>query len=343
MAPNGTDIHQLTDKKNNDFPVWSPDGKMIAFESLRNGHSQIYLMWPDGTNVVNLSNNDLYEDSPSWTPDSKHIVFESATDEYSQPEFYIMDADGSNRHRIVDDLPIGAVGPVLSPDGKQLAFFSRYGGDAIYIMDSNGNNVRKLVDEQFGPAWSPNGNFIASYGELANISQTIYVTDVRTGENRYLIDDFMFASFPSWDPDGKKIAFSSSYSQAKEQIYVMNSDGSHQVNISNNSFYDTHPSWSLVPVSINTFPMYPTFIPTSTPEPCDCPTSNTTLDPQRSTLLAQASAIVGTVTAQARATIPPRTPYTRVQLGATQTVVRGTLFAERTNFFATLTATLSNR
>lgn len=346
MAPDGSDVHRLTDTRNNDFPVWSPDGNMIAFETLRDGHSQIYVMHPDGTNPVNLSNNALYEDSPSWTPDGKHVVFESAADEYSQPTFYIMAADGSNRHSIDGDLPMGAAGPVLSPDGKQIAFSSRFGGNTIYIMDSGGKHVRKLVDGQLGPAWSPDSQFIASYGNLANISQAIYITDVSTGENRYLINASVLASSPSWSPSGKQIVFSATQGQSKAQIYVMNSDGSQQVNISSNDFYEDHPSWSPMPVTFNTFPMDLTLVPTALPsvtEPCNCPENYVTLDSQHSTLFAQASAIVGTATAQARETTPPRTPYTRGQLDTTQTAVRGTLFAERTGFFATLTATASSR
>src|SRR5579862_2376595 len=55
MAPNGSNVHRLTDASENDFPTWSPDGKKIAFESLRAGYSQIYVMNADGTNQVNVS------------------------------------------------------------------------------------------------------------------------------------------------------------------------------------------------------------------------------------------------------------------------------------------------
>ncbi len=341
MAPDGSDVHRLTDTSDNDFPVWSPDGKKITFESLRAGYSQIYVMNADGTNQVNVSKNHYYEDSPSWTLDSKHIVFESSKDAYAaeSPQFYVMDADGSNRLQIARDLPIGAAGPVLSPDSKQIVFVSQYGGWEIYVMDLNNKNVRKLVDGQFGPAWSPDSLLIASYGNLTLTSQAVFVTNVRTGENQYLTDDSISASSPSWSPDGKHIVFTAEQGQShRAQIYVMNLDGSQQINISNNAFFDNHPSWSHVPVTIANFPieltLVPTVVPTAT-EPCHCNEN----DPQQRTLFAQVTVIIGTVTALAKETTRPPTFHTRDQLDATQTAIRGTLVVQRTSAFATLTAT----
>jgi Tol biopolymer transport system component len=50
-------------------PAWSPDGTRIAFESLRSGNSEIWVMNADGTGEpVNVSNNAAPDDYPDWQP-----------------------------------------------------------------------------------------------------------------------------------------------------------------------------------------------------------------------------------------------------------------------------------
>jgi Tol biopolymer transport system component len=47
---------------------WSPDGTQIAFESDRDGDSEIYVMNADGSNVRQLTDNDTTERHPNWRP-----------------------------------------------------------------------------------------------------------------------------------------------------------------------------------------------------------------------------------------------------------------------------------
>lgn len=49
-------------------PVWSPDGTKIAFASDTDGDSEIYLMNPDGSELVQLTDNDLHDTDPAWQP-----------------------------------------------------------------------------------------------------------------------------------------------------------------------------------------------------------------------------------------------------------------------------------
>ncbi len=75
-------------------PTWSPDGKVIAFVSIRDGNADIYRMNADGSNQVNLTRNPATDDSPAWSPDGKYIAFRSNRD--GNAEIYRMGADGSN-------------------------------------------------------------------------------------------------------------------------------------------------------------------------------------------------------------------------------------------------------
>ena len=59
-------------------PVWSPDGKRIAFESDRgspDAHYAIFIMNRDGTGLVQVTDYALNASHPVWSRDGKHMVF----------------------------------------------------------------------------------------------------------------------------------------------------------------------------------------------------------------------------------------------------------------------------
>ncbi|MGY8823503.1 MAG: TolB family protein [Candidatus Latescibacterota bacterium] len=63
MDPDGSNMVRLTDNSKDLSPAWSPDGRRIAFTSLRdNNKGDIYVMDADGSNVVRLT--DTAEQSP---------------------------------------------------------------------------------------------------------------------------------------------------------------------------------------------------------------------------------------------------------------------------------------
>ena len=61
-------------------PIWSPDGKRIAFQVREDGHNRLALMNPDGSGVEVLHTTDVRPDQwgARWSPDSKSIAYESA-------------------------------------------------------------------------------------------------------------------------------------------------------------------------------------------------------------------------------------------------------------------------
>ncbi len=69
MNRDGSDQTRLTDNPTEDsYPGWSPDGKFILFESDRDVDFELYVMNPDGSNIVQLTYNEAGEFSSAWSP-----------------------------------------------------------------------------------------------------------------------------------------------------------------------------------------------------------------------------------------------------------------------------------
>jgi Tol biopolymer transport system component len=97
VSGDGTKLSNLTKDLDhtNTYPVWSPDGDRIAFQSRYRGNLDIWVMNADGSNHRNLTpDSDAKDQYPSWSPDGSKIAFESDRD--GNPDIWIMNADGSN-------------------------------------------------------------------------------------------------------------------------------------------------------------------------------------------------------------------------------------------------------
>ena len=100
----GSDLRVLSsDPKGWDVePVWSPDGRRIAFRSHRDGPPEIYLRDLETGAERNLTNNPAADVEPEWSPDGNWIAFASMRDSLNF-DIYIMRADGSDVRRLTTD------------------------------------------------------------------------------------------------------------------------------------------------------------------------------------------------------------------------------------------------
>jgi len=142
------------------FPAWSPDGNSIAYS---NG-SGINLIRPDGRSRRPLG---VAGECSVWSPDRSELMFCSnginRGEGVDNWDVFVMDADGANVRRLTrhsaQDYP-GA----WSPDGTQIAFFSRRDGDGdVYVMDADGANVRRVTNQpgaQAADAWLSDGRLV---------------------------------------------------------------------------------------------------------------------------------------------------------------------------------------
>jgi len=120
----GSKHRQLTGGIGNDHsPKFSPDGKRIIYVSrvnddapcFRSDTSVICVMDINGNGCHSLTNTDLFADSPAFTPDGTKIVFlaETKVDDVVKSFVYVMNSDGTQLHRILEEGSGFFLGPSL--------------------------------------------------------------------------------------------------------------------------------------------------------------------------------------------------------------------------------------
>lgn len=144
----------------NNMIAWSPDGLRIVFTSDRSGGNHVYVILAEGGTAQKLT-DEGYDVMPVWSLDGKQIMFISERDtnlNTGQFDFYVMNADGTNLHRLAEG-EVFKGDPTYSPDGTQVAYMSNETGFwHIYVMDVDGTNVQQITNGEFNnlfPAWRP--------------------------------------------------------------------------------------------------------------------------------------------------------------------------------------------
>jgi Tol biopolymer transport system component len=232
-------VRRLTNNTADDRkPVFAPDGSnTIAFDSFRDGNSEIYVMNTSDTNPAdgnadtqtNLTNNAAGDDTePAWSPlladGTAKIAFRTDRDSNNH-EIYVMDTDGTNQTHLTNNT-VADDEPDWSPDGSKIAFSSnRNDSHDIYVMDAK-DEINNVTGNP-----GPDGN-----GD--NLKR---LTKKAAGDYE-----------PAWSPDGKKIAFKSNRGGGDSEIYVMKAKREGKKNrpknlTNNDDVSDFWPDWRPIP------------------------------------------------------------------------------------------------
>jgi serine/threonine protein kinase len=146
-------------------PVWSPDGKMIAFSSNRGGPLHLYQKPADGTGAISplVVDNDA-EQYPAWSSDGRYLLF-ARTGPQNGANFGIWAlpffGDGTAFPVVKGQFFVDQ--PDLAPDGKWLAYRSAETGvPEIYVIPFGGGTGKWQVSTSGGafPRWRRDGRVL---------------------------------------------------------------------------------------------------------------------------------------------------------------------------------------
>ncbi|MDE6860321.1 MAG: peptidase S41 [Duncaniella sp.] len=197
-------------------PVWSPDGKLIAFASDREGGNDIFIMDSTGGEATRLTYNSASEIPEAFTPDGKYVVFSASIQDapaslgfpaVRQTELYRVPVKGGRTEQIIST---PAKNVAYLPDGKSFLYTDVKGNENEWRKHHTSSVTRDV--------WK----YDATKGTYTNLTN-------RQGEDRNAV----------LDRDGNTVYFLSERDGGSFNVYSFKLDNPSQ--ISRVTDFTTHP------------------------------------------------------------------------------------------------------
>jgi dipeptidyl aminopeptidase/acylaminoacyl peptidase len=255
----GTGLVQMTSGENGEHsPVWSPDGKMIAFLARRGEakQTQIYLIANSGGEAQQLSHHETSVSSIQWSPDGQYIYFlasdpktkEEKEREKKKDDVYAFDENYKQRHLWRISVRTGKEGRItegnfsvlsyrLSRDGKKIVFhrgptplYDDFDEGEVWVMDADGANAIQLTHNQvpeYGARLSPDNRYVLFLSDANEkfepyYNDNIFIVPAEGGTPKLLAPDLPYEiRSADWCAEGKTIYFLAN-TGVRTELFAMN-------------------------------------------------------------------------------------------------------------------------
>jgi serine/threonine protein kinase/Tol biopolymer transport system component len=187
---------------NSALPVWSPDGKRIAFGSTRSGALELYIKTVGHDDVKPLHEGGLASYTSAeidgsakirhafpldWSPDGNHLVY-FTWDDSGNADLWAVPLDQRDQPIPIQHSPFNEVDAALSPDGRWLVYTSdkaeRY---EIYVTGFPGGGRTWQISPDGGirPEWSPKGDELFFLGP----NDTLMAAEVKSEGEKFVVGE----------------------------------------------------------------------------------------------------------------------------------------------------------
>jgi Tol biopolymer transport system component len=270
VGGDGQGLRILSDgRRYYEHPVWSPDGKRLAFTASSSaGRRQLEILpFPSGgaqpVPVIRRLGNPS---EPEWSPRRDEIAFSTYRELRIDTlrSVVIASSDGSRPRRLATHA-YGAsfpAGPVWSPDGNRLCYVRQRrwrpkpgkpvppvspdteAFDLVIVSRSGGRHVIRIPGADTDPRWSPSGRRIAFVHKAGRERYELWTISPSGRHVRRLGRRLLGPRNPEWSPDGRQIALTAIGADHRPHLFLADTGGrARQVRVSG-LVAELRPVWS---------------------------------------------------------------------------------------------------
>jgi Tol biopolymer transport system component len=197
-------------------PSWSPDGRRIAFGTIRNSpnsrpHSEIAVLDIATREITLLTDETSWDDSPAWSPDGRWIAFRSDRDTHAGMGVYLIDLENPFElpRLLVRDSHTDLI-PSWSPDARRVVMTLTIGDftQVIAVDAGSGTGAQLLPRTAYHPRLSPDGTRLAAW--IPAVDGYALAVGPVGGPLNAISESHMNPAAFAWSPDGAAIVYGSS-------------------------------------------------------------------------------------------------------------------------------------
>ncbi|MBL8205536.1 MAG: serine/threonine-protein kinase [Blastocatellia bacterium] len=233
-------------------PVFSPDGKTIAFNRSIGGEPErdIYVIPATGGTPEKITAVNTFLTSVDWLPDGKSLIYCASGATREQAGVWRVMLDNRSVERVAGREVDRVWGIVTDRQtGKMIWIKADFDLDIWRIGLRNGKTDTQFpakflasTETEVGVRYSPDGKKIAILSDRSGETQA-WVADADGQNLKLFSNDRNQYEFPTWSPDGKMIA-TDSLVAGKHAITLMNAESGQRTPLVQDTFNNIAPNWS---------------------------------------------------------------------------------------------------